>query len=190
MAWKAPHPHPRGTAQARKALSVSVVGLPLRHRARAFAARSEQRARRGKRQHLHAAAGPDYRSPELDFAEHRCISIRSRSSRLPPARLLRLGHTPLDHGVRRLVQTLFAAKRLDAQVFPANPVAGMMVLFPSRIPDRSSSSRTGGPVFTSGRNSALAAAPIRRAASADVRVFRCAFHISGPDQQPAGSRVA
>jgi hypothetical protein len=28
------------------------------------------------------------------------------------------------------VQTLFAAKRLDAQVFPANPVAGGMVLFP------------------------------------------------------------
>jgi len=30
------------------------------------------------------------------------------------------------------VQTLFAAKRLDAQVFPANPMAGGMVLFPER----------------------------------------------------------
>ena len=30
------------------------------------------------------------------------------------------------------VQTLFAAKRLDAQVFPANPVAGRMVLFPEQ----------------------------------------------------------
>jgi len=30
------------------------------------------------------------------------------------------------------VQTLFAAKRLDAQVFPANPMAGGMVLFPEQ----------------------------------------------------------
>ncbi len=49
------------------------------------------------------------------------------------------------------VQSLFAAKRLDAHVFPARDLAGRWCCFPSRTPARSSSSRTAARGSTSGR---------------------------------------
>ena len=89
------------------------------------------------------------------------------------------------------VQTLFAAKRLDAQVFPADADGGRDGSL-SRAEFRIIL-RAAGPAYAPlpvVANVALASAPICRAASVDVRLFLCAFHISWKHQQSAGSRIA